>query len=62
MNIVRLFIVFCSVGLTGCLLFSCTKLASDFDENSTVSDMLLSGDEAQKKEDFARSKSPIGSS
>ena len=54
MNIVRLFIVCCSAGLIGCLLFSCTKLASDFDENSTVSDMLLRGDEDKKKEDFAR--------
>jgi len=55
MRIIRLVIGFCVIGILYLALFSCTKLAGDFDETSTVSEMLSVAEKAYLKKDFVRS-------
>ena len=55
MRIIRLVISFGVIGILNLAMFSCTKLASDFDETSTVSEMVATAEEAYLKKDFARS-------
>ena len=55
MRIIRLVIGFCVIGILHLALFSCTKLAGDFDETSTVSEMLSEAEKAYLKKDFVRS-------
>ena len=55
MRIIRLVISFGVIGILNLAMFSCTKLASDFDETSTVSEMLSIAEKAYLKKDFARS-------
>ena len=54
MRIFRLVIGFCVICTLYLTLFSCTKLASDFDETSTVSEILSVAEKAYLQKDFAR--------
>ncbi len=54
MSFIRLLSVCVAMALLSHLLGACTKLASDFDEDSTVSEILAAANTAYGKRDFSR--------
>ena len=55
MGIIRLLIGYFFIGALSCMLIACTKLASDFDEKSSISEILSGASAAYEKGDFSRS-------
>ena len=55
MRIIRLLLSFCVTSILCFASIGCTKLASDFDEKSTVSEIISGAERAYIKNDFVRS-------
>ncbi len=55
MRIIRLLIGYFVIGSLSYMLLACTKLASDFDDKSSISEIFAGANEAYEKGDFSRS-------
>ena len=55
MRIIRFLTGYFFIGSLSCILLTCTKLASDFDEKSSITEILAGASEAYEKGDFSRS-------